>query len=132
MTMRINVEGAMLTGDGNTITGSAIGPGASVGPAAARPPEKREEGHRIGVITMTPAETRAVRDVLDLSPLRDGFYSGTRFTRVVAVRTLKSGGVSTGSTQRVTAAAAHASPPRIADPRGHPRRRRGRRGHRQA
>ncbi|TQM80581.1 adenosylhomocysteine nucleosidase [Saccharothrix saharensis] len=87
MTMRITVEGAMLTGDGNTITGSAIGPGASVGPAAARLPEKREEGHRIGVITMTPAETRAVRDVLALSPLRDGFHSGTRFTRVVAVRT---------------------------------------------
>ncbi len=87
MNMRINVEGAMLTGGGNTITGSAIGPGASVGPAAPRPPEKRKKDHSIGVITMTPAETQAVHDVLDLTPLRDGFYSGTRFTRVVAVRT---------------------------------------------
>ncbi|MCR3753738.1 5'-methylthioadenosine/S-adenosylhomocysteine nucleosidase family protein [Lentzea californiensis] len=86
MNTSVNVNGPMFVGGKVRISGSAIGPHASVNAApglAGRP----ELAHQVGVITMTADETRAVRGVLELAPLDDRFHAGERFTRIVAVQT---------------------------------------------
>lgn len=85
MSTEFNIHGAVFDGPAQVI-GSAIGPGATVTPAPG-PVERPESAYKVGVITVTADETRAVRRVLELSPLVDAFHAGKRFTRVVAVQT---------------------------------------------
>lgn len=70
---------------------TAIGAGAAYHEAApANEPERREAGI-IGVITVLPTETAAVRKILDLAPTEDGFHAGNRFGRVVCVQAREQG-----------------------------------------
>jgi adenosylhomocysteine nucleosidase len=84
--MNTTINATVVGTRGLTINNSAIGPNASV-TTRPDPVKEPETVHQVGVITMTSDETRAVRQVLELSPLDDGFHAGRRFTRVVAVQT---------------------------------------------
>ncbi|MGW4062790.1 5'-methylthioadenosine/S-adenosylhomocysteine nucleosidase family protein [Amycolatopsis sp. NPDC004747] len=85
MSTNINVHGPWFN-DAAELKYVAIGPHSSVNTAPA-PVETPQTGCEVGVITMTVDETRAVRRVLELSPLDDDFHTGDRFARVAAVRT---------------------------------------------
>ena len=84
--MNTSINANVFSTRGVRIDNSAVGPNATFN-AAPRRVETPEVVYRIGVITMTSDETRAVRKVLELSPFEDIFHAGRRFARVVAVQT---------------------------------------------
>jgi adenosylhomocysteine nucleosidase len=88
MNTRITVNGLMNTGKA-TIKNTAIGPGSAVYQAPLNRPS--ETGCDIGVITVTPIETRSVRQTLELSPTKAGFHLGDRFAKVAAVQATSQG-----------------------------------------
>lgn len=91
-------------GGNMSISGSAVGHGASVTVSTDREdPSQQASRADVGVITITPEEATAVREVLGLRPTRGGdlpFYEGTvhireTTTRVAAFRALSQGQRST-------------------------------------